>query len=300
MALEMGNSVASLGTAVASRPNNDLLGGSYMSSSSMWTSGIFGGRKPNAKQQQGVGAGVRSRANHLQHLSGGNGKSPAHALVSPSESKPSTQQQQQQGVQITPNASLDQSWWGGGGGQGSILASSAITTAATSHQRTQPTSGSNQANNSASTNAKQLMQLMDSLNRLGNENAQLMREVEKAKAARAEAEAAKQVMAQFKSDYNQRFNKVKEALEKYKHASGDNPVGNSAYVKSASAQELQKRDQMIKKLAADLRKERDESKKKDTALRKYEGFYREVKKRSAEKREQQQKLQQANAAANKK
>ncbi len=144
------------------------------------------------------------------------------------------------------------------------------------------------------------MQLMDSLNRLGNENAQLMREVEKAKAARAEAEAAKQVMAQFKSDYNQRFNKVKEALEKYKHASGDNPVGNSAYVKSASALELQKRDQMIKKLAADLRKERDESKKKDTALRKYEGFYREVKKRSAEKREQQQKLQQANAAANKK
>eukprot|EP00984_Skeletonema_dohrnii_P006456 scaffold2305_cov101-Skeletonema_dohrnii-CCMP3373.AAC.3 len=301
MALEMGNSVASLGTAVASRPNNDLLGGSYMSSSSMWTSGIFGGRKPNAKQQQGVvGAGVRSRANHLQHLSGGSGKSPAHALVSPSESKLSAQQQQQQGVQITPNASLDQSWWGGGGGQGSILASSAITTAAASHQRTQPTSGSNQANNSASTNAKQLMQLMDSLNRLGNENAQLMREVEKAKAARAEAEAAKQVMAQFKSDYNQRFNKVKEALEKYKHASGDNPVGNSAYVKSASAQELQKRDQMIKKLAADLRKERDESKKKDTALRKYEGFYREVKKRSAEKREQQQKLQQANAAANKK
>eukprot|EP00984_Skeletonema_dohrnii_P005044 scaffold1777_cov112-Skeletonema_dohrnii-CCMP3373.AAC.8 len=206
MALEMGNSVASLGTAVASRPNNDLLGGSYMSSSSMWTSGIFGGRKPNAKQQQGVGAGVRSRANHLQHLSGGSGKSPAHVLVSPSESK-SSAQQQQQGVQITPNASLDQSWWGGGGGQGSILASSAITTAAASHQRTQPTSGSNQANNTTSTNAKQLMQLMDSLNRLGNENAQLMREVEKAKAARAEAEAAKQVMAQFKSDYNQRFNK---------------------------------------------------------------------------------------------
>jgi len=296
MALEMGNSVASLGTAVASRPN-DLLGGSYMSSSSMWTSGIFGGRKPNPKQQQGA-AGVRSRANHLQHFPGGVGKPPpAHTLTSTSESISPTSQLQQ-GVQITPNASLDQSWWGGGGGQGSILASSAITTAAASHQRNQPTSGLNQVN--TSTNAKQLMQLMDSLNRLGNENAQLMREVEEAKAARAEAEAAKQMMAQFKADYNQRFNKVKEALEKYKHASGDNPVGNSAYVKSASALELQKRDQMIKKLAADLRKERDESKKKDTALRKYEGFYREVKKRSAEKREQQQKQQQANAAANKK
>ncbi|KAL7450553.1 hypothetical protein ACHAWC_005027 [Mediolabrus comicus] len=202
--------------------------------------------------------------------------------------------QQHQGVQITPNAALDQSWWGGGGGQGSILA----TTAVASNQRTQQqTLGSNQAN--ASTNAKQLMQLMDSLNRLGNENAQLMREVEEAKAARAETEAAKQMMAQFKTDYNQRFIKVKEALEKYKHASGDNPVGNSAYVKSASALELQKKDQMIKKLAADLRKERSESKKKDTALRKYEGFYLEVKKRSAEKREQQQRQQQANAAANK-
>ena len=295
MALEMGNSVASLGTAVASRPN-DLLGGSYMSSSSMWTSGIFGGRKPNSKQPQGA-AGVRSRANHLQHFPGGSGKAAVHALTPTSETK-SPSSSQQQGVQITPNASLDQSWWGGGGGQGSILASSAINTATASQQRNQPAQGSNQMN--TSTNAKQLMQLMDSLNRLGNENAQLMREVEKAKAARAEAEAAKQVMAQFKSDYNQRFSKVKEALEKYKHVSGDNPVGNSAYVKSASAQELQKRDQMIKKLAADLRKERDESKKKDTALRKYEGFYREVKKRSAEKREQQQKLQQANAAANKK
>lgn len=284
MALEMGNSVASLGTAVASRPNNDLLGGSYMSSSSMWTSGIFGGRKSNPKQQQGA-ASVRSRANHLQNFPG---KSAAvHAPAA-------NLSQQQQGVQITPNAALDQSWWGGGGGQGSILATAAVA----SNQRTQQqTLGSNQGN--ASTNAKQLMQLMDSLNRLGNENAQLMREVEEAKAARAETEAAKQMMAQFKTDYNQRFNKVKEALEKYKHASGDNPVGNSAYVKSASALELQKKDQMIKKLAADLRKERNESKKKDTALRKYEGFYLEVKKRSAEKREQQQRQQQANAAANK-
>lgn len=52
--------------------------------------------------------------------------------------------------------------------------------------------------------------------------------------------------------------------------------------------ELQKRDQIIKKLAADLRKEREETKKKDAALRKYEGFYREVKARSAEKARQRQ------------
>jgi hypothetical protein len=70
------------------------------------------------------------------------------------------------------------------------------------------------------------MQLMDSLNRLGNENAQLMREVEEAKAARAEAVAAKNMMEQFKKEYNQRFLKVKEALEKYPRNASDNLVNN--------------------------------------------------------------------------
>lgn len=71
---------------------------------------------------------------------------------------------------------------------------------------------------------------MDSLNRLGNENAQLMREVEDAKAARAEAKAAKEMMSKFKNEYSSRFNKVKEALTKYPQnnnaAGGDNPVVN--------------------------------------------------------------------------
>ena len=51
---------------------------------------------------------------------------------------------------------------------------------------------------------------------------------------------------------------------------------------------MKKRDQIIIALSADLRKEREEAKKKDTALRKYEGFYREVKARSAEKARQRQ------------
>jgi hypothetical protein len=63
-------------------------------------------------------------------------------------------------------------------------------------------------------------------------------------------------------------------------------------MKSASMAELQKRDQMIKTLAADLRREREDSKKKDVALRKYEGFYKEVKARSAEKAKQR-KMQEA-------
>ena len=47
---------------------------------------------------------------------------------------------------------------------------------------------------------------------------------------------------------------------------------------------------MIQKLAADLRKERDESKKKDVALRKYENFYKEVKLKALQRQKEQEKL----------
>jgi len=235
MQLEMGNSVANLnsGGGGGVRPDGSFMvvptgsGASFMSSSSMWTSGILtaGG---NAQQQQhskpppnGRANNPRSRANHLQSFQG-NRQVPSSASHRP---------------QIA--AGLDQSWWGGG--QASILASSAIATAASntstqhpphtsesSNGTSDPSSSTNQA--SSSTNTKQLMQLMDSLNRLGNENAQLMREVEDAKAARAEAKAAKEMMSKFKNEYSSRFNKVKEALTKYPQnnnaASGDNPVVN--------------------------------------------------------------------------
>jgi hypothetical protein len=66
----------------------------------------------------------------------------------------------------------------------------------------------------------------------------------------------------------------------------------SAFMKSAAMLEIQKRDQMIKQLSNDLKKEREECKRKDSALQKYEAFYREVKARSAEKaRQRQQQLE---------
>ena len=52
--------------------------------------------------------------------------------------------------------------------------------------------------------------------------------------------------------------------------------------------EIQKRDETIKRLTTDLKKEREEVKRKDGALQKYEAFYREVKARSAEKARQRQ------------
>jgi hypothetical protein len=48
-------------------------------------------------------------------------------------------------------------------------------------------------------------------------------------------------------------------------------------------EQLQRQEQLIRKLTTDLKKEKEESKKKDAALRKYESFYREVKARSAQK-----------------
>ncbi|KAL7548210.1 hypothetical protein ACHAWF_011504, partial [Thalassiosira exigua] len=357
MALEMGNSVASLGAAAAAANGGGggvggggasfcvvPPGSSYMSTSTMWASGVLGamggGKGP---QQPGAKAthprptnatNPRARANHLRNFAGGGGTKPpggSHApqpssAQSPPKSAAGAQPQQQppsqqQGLQTAPHAGLDQSWWGGG--HGSILASAATTAAAGSH-RLPPASprgpGTNgvradgrpvggdgeqrqqQRQRSSSTNAQQLMQLMDSLHRLGNENAQLMREVEDARAARAEAKAAKDAMAKFKAEYGKRFEKVKSALQKYPPRGGagggdgaDDPVANSAYVKSASALEFQKRDRTIQRLSADLRKERDEVKKKDGALQKYEAFYREVKARSAEKARQRQKAQEEQA-----
>ena len=257
MALEMGNSVTSLGAAMAARPDGSFCvvppGSSYMSSSSMWTSGIMGVAGGNSQQQQqkqhersntmpqkGT-AGVRSRANHLQNFLGGNNRlvmsthahspAPVQETTTPVAASSSTSGQMslhQKGDQIVSNPALESSWWGGGQGSmmSSVLASSAIHAAATSNQRHPPNSEYNQTRKDYA-NTKQLIQLMDSLNRLGNENAQLLREVEEAKAARAEAKAAREMMAQFKAEYSHRFMKVKEALEKYpKHANVNNPVAN--------------------------------------------------------------------------
>ena len=67
----------------------------------------------------------------------------------------------------------------------------------------------------------------------------------------------------------------------------------SNFLKTATTSEqIQRQEQLIRKLTADLKKEKDESKKKDAALRKYESFYREVKARSAQKAAQRQEAQQ--------
>lgn len=67
----------------------------------------------------------------------------------------------------------------------------------------------------------------------------------------------------------------------------------SDFLKStATSEQIQRQELQIRKLTADLKKEKDESKKKDAALRKYESFYREVKARSAQKAAQRRQNEQ--------
>ena len=151
----------------------------------------------------------------------------------------------------------------------------------------------------SSGNTKQIMRLMDSLKTLGDENAVLLREIEELEAARAEAKAARETMKKFQTEYGKRFSALKNALEKFRqeNLSGKNtsngPVNTSDFMKNAALlDQIQRQEQMIQKLTRDLKKEKEESKKKDSALRKYESFYRDIKARSAQKAAQRQTQQQ--------
>jgi len=112
-----------------------------------------------------------------------------------------------------------------------MLASSVISLGASTitrgdHNNTRGGAYQNNANPTA--NTKQIMNLMDALKTLGDENANLLREVEQAEAARMEAKAAREQMARFKSEYGKRFAHLKAALQKFRESHPENgPVGAS-------------------------------------------------------------------------
>jgi hypothetical protein len=310
MALELGNSIASLDARTQNRMKNSMVGdgsfmvvpsgsNSYMSSSSMW-----GGHQhvtgaptrstnstPTSHPVSGT-AGVRARANRVQNILEASSTRPA-----PPQSLPQPPPQSQLPSAPLRNNGLESSWWGNSSSASQVLTSSVISLA--SGMGGGPGGGGSGGDVSAANqpaNTKQLMRLMDSLKTLGDENAALLREVQDAEAARMEAKVAREQMKRFKEEYGQRFGTLKAALEKFRKSypeHGDqesNPVTSSDFVISTSASDqLQRQEQLIRKLTADLKKEKEESKKKDAALRKYESFYREVKARSAQKAAQRQK-----------
>jgi len=302
MALELGNSISSLDVRIQNRMKNSMVGdGSFMvvppGSSSYMSSSIWGTNHNTSRQtavppnnQQGT-AGVRARANRVQNI--------LDASVT------HTGRQAHQQPQLIPaqtfannnnntkNATgLDASWWGNSNNPSQILTSSVMSLGG---GRGIEGAGDGQS----SGNTKQIMRLMDSLKTLGDENAVLLREIEELEAARAEAKAARETMKKFQTEYGKRFSALKNALEKFRqeNLSGKNtsngPVNTSDFMKNAALlDQIQRQEQMIQKLTRDLKKEKEESKKKDSALRKYESFYRDIKARSAQKAAQRQTQQQ--------
>jgi hypothetical protein len=284
MGLEPGNSIASLDNRSSGRLKSSTIDGSFMvvppGSNSYLSSSMVLPATP-ARPTPTFG---RARANRIQNMIGGSSTTPRASRGT--NAKPLTVPP----PPPTAPGGLESSWWG---------TASQVLSSSTNEGASFPVG--------SSSHNKQLMRLMDSLKTLTDENAALMREVEEAEAARAEAKAARQEMRVFREAYSERFEKLKAALEKFRkgHSNDDmsdngssNPVVSSEYMNRASTLEQNARqEQLIRKLTADLKKEKEENKRKDAAIRKYESFYREVKARSAQKaaqrvRQQQQQQQQ--------
>jgi hypothetical protein len=299
--LEMGSSVASIGTRMTSarsvKTNMDAEGSfcvvpgaaSYMSSSVMRTSRII----PNRPRHE-------TRASELpppSAVSGGRAAKPN--LVQAASAGPNTAPIAAAAPAAAQSTGLESSWWGHPLGASHIMSASISSVSGRPAQN-----GSHPQDNAIS--IKEMMRLLDTVKTLGDENNALMREVEEAQAARHEAMVAKEQMKRFKGEYSRRFTTLKAALDKFRKEYAENPsqqtkmknhqLLNSDFAKTTSLLESQKKDQIIRQLAAELKKEKEESKKKDAALRKYETFYREVKVRSREKAKQKEQEQQRLAA----
>lgn len=271
MALELGNSVASLGARTQNRMKHSTmedgsfmvvpLGSSYMASS-LWT--------PSRQTPT-----PRARPNRVQNMLGASTASIAPAISPPPHAVPRSN---------PASSGLESSWWGNGSTASHMMASSVVSMSS---------SGRHNHEGGPPTNTKQMMRLLDSIKTLGDENAALLRDVEETEAARMEAKAAKEQMRRFKEEYSKRFASLKSALEKFRKGYVDedpNPVISSDFIRtSAESEEHRRQEQLVRKLTAELKREKEESKKKDAALRKYESFYREVKARSAQKVAERQK-----------
>ena len=229
MALELGSSISSVDTRMQHRMKSSIADGSFMvvppgsnsyMSSSMW--GASPTPRSSAPQSTTGTANVRARANRVQSVMGTSSVAPAARAAKPIPIPPPTST-------IDTANGLESSWWGNNANTASqILASSVISLG------TRVDSGqSMDAGQPADT--KQLMRLLDSLKTLGDENAELIRQVEDAEAARMEAKAAREQMKRFKYEYGKRFASLKAALDKFRQeypergaAGSENPM-NSRY-----------------------------------------------------------------------
>lgn len=228
MALELGSSISSLDTRMQHRMKSYVADGSFMvvppgsnsyMSSSMWGAGPT--PRSSAPQSNIGTANVRARANRVQSVMGPSNVSPAARAAKPVPLPPPT-------PTIVSNDGLESSWWGNTNTASQMLASSVMSLG------TRVDSGPS-IDGGPPADTKQLMRLLDSLKTLGDENAELIRQVEDAEAARMEAKAAREQMKRFKYEYGKRFASLKAALDKFRQeypsrgaAGNENPI-NSRY-----------------------------------------------------------------------
>ena len=333
MQLELGNSIASLDARSAQTRalKGSMVDGSFMvvpsqqSPSYMVSSALLvgtsnntgtsahvtSGTTPHRQSKPGVSGRTRDRVSTILDAS----THRLHPIPPPPHSAttitpavpPHTSHPQLYPPKPTSQRGLESSWWGAPstmgvvpGGASQLLTSSVISLASGVHPQGEDMGGGGY---STAVNTKQIMRLMDSLKVLGDENAALLRQVEDLEAARREVKAGREQIRRFKAEYEERFQKLREALEKYRKSENtefsgsmeerkqQHPVVDSSYMQNVtkSAEIIERQNQQIHALTVDLENMREDLKKKDALLRRYEDFYREVKARSALKAAQKEK-----------
>ena len=212
---------------------------------------------------------------------------------------------------IPTKTNLESSWWGGRSttslGLSIATMSSSLIPLRSKAKNSSHVSNNQQSNVSGAPNpdTKQMLNLLESIRTLSEENTALLKRIDDADAAREEAERVKAKMIKFKSDYGKRFSTLKAALDKFRAeypspstSSGntstkgtseklENPVSSSEYLKEkvrSESERARQREKLIRKMDTELRRLKDEGKKKDAVLKKYENFYKEVKARANAKR----------------
>lgn len=219
MALELGNSISSLDTRMQNRMKSSVVDGSFMvvppGSNSYMSSSMWGGGptpRSSAPQTTLGTANVRARANRVQSVIGASTSVPSTRVA-----KPVTPP----GISTDVPDGLESSWWGNSNTTTSqVLASSVISLG------TRVDSGPS-IDVGQPANTKQLMKLMDSLKTLGDENAELIRQVEDAEASRMEAKAAREQMKRFKIEYGKRFASLKAAFDRFRQDYPESGVSGS-------------------------------------------------------------------------
>lgn len=251
MAISLGSSVASLSSKSSSKSSSSAA--RSLSSSYVWDDGSFCVVPPGSSQPSSLGGVPQHLHNQQQKHFNNNNEAGIRARASRIHPSPSQQHRRYEANQQNNNMvhgnihkhhkqhqqqqqqNLDSSWWD----QSSVLSNSTLMSNPNSNlQQTSSTTISStnsiqdhQNNNNNTSNGvnhnvntttetttynttKQVMRLLDSLKVLGDENANLLKQVEDMEEARIEAKAAREEMKKFKTEYAKRFVRLKQALEK--------------------------------------------------------------------------------------